>query len=285
MAFPSETVMPQNEILPLRYWGLAHWPFRGVPCADQFYPAPGHNESLARIEYLVDSRRRLGALFGESGVGKSLVLEVAARQLTRRRHDVVLVDSLGVTTRELLWQTATGLGTSPREDADLQRLWRQVTDRVAENRWQQINTVLLVDNAGHAGPDTLTQITRLARLEATPAARWTIVLAAESGQAARWNLTLRELVDLRIDLVPWEVQDSIGYLQTALVDAGRYEPLFEEDALTLLHELSRGVPRRLSRLADFSLLAGAAAGLDRIDRGVVTRAHDELAWPVAAGAY
>jgi general secretion pathway protein A len=164
-----------------------------VPAAEQYYPTPGHNEALARIEYLVDARRRLGALLGETGVGKSLVLQVAAKQLARQGHDVVTVDSLGVSTRELLWQIATGLGAAPREDADVPRLWRQIADRVAENRAQQVATVLLVDDAGSAGPDAATQLVRLARLEITSAARWTIVLAAEPNQAARWNQSLREL--------------------------------------------------------------------------------------------
>jgi general secretion pathway protein A len=274
----------REEPLPLTHWGLSRWPFVSVPTAEQFYPTPGDNEALARIEYLVDARRRLGALLGEVGVGKSLVLQVAARQLARQGHEVVLVDSLGVSTRELLWQIASGLGCGPREDADVQRLWRQITDRVAENRLQQVGTVLLVDDAGRVGPDAMTQIVRLARLEATPAAQWTIVLAAEPSQAMRWNETLRELVDLRIDLMPWGPADTIGFVQTALVDAGRFEPLFDDDALALLHELSGGVPRRLIRLADFALLAGAAAGAEKIDRATVAAAHEELAWPVAAGS-
>lgn len=275
------SISPQ-ESLPLTHWGLTHWPFASVPAAAQFYPTPGNNEALARIDYLVDARRRLGALVGTAGVGKSLVLEVAARQLARQGHDVVLVDSLGVSTRELLWQIASGLGCGPSEDADVQRLWRQIADHVAENRAQQIGTVLLVDDAGSAGPDAMTQLVRLARLESTPASRWTIVLAAEPNQASRWSESLRDLVDLRIDVAPWDLADSIGYVQTALVDAGRFEPLFDEDALALLHELSRGVPRRLLRLADFALLAAAAAGAEAIDRGVVAAAQEELTWPAAA---
>jgi general secretion pathway protein A len=273
----------REEPLPLAHWGLSRWPFVSVPTAEQFYPTPGDNEALARIEYLVDARRRLGALLGEVGVGKSLVLQVVARQLARQGQEVVLVDSLGVSTRELLWQIASGLGCAPREDADGQRLWRQIADRVAENRLQQVGTVLMVDDAGSAGPDAITQVVRLARLESTPAAQWTIVLAAEPSQAMRWSETLRELVDLRIDLMPWGAADTIGFVQTALVDAGRFEPLFDDDALALLHELSGGVPRRLIRLADFALLAGAAAGAEKIDRGTVAAAHEELAWPVAAG--
>ena len=144
---------------------------------------------------------------------------------------------------------------------------------------------MLVDDAGQAGPDLLTQFARLARLDTTPAARWTIVLAAEPAQAARWNETLRSAVDLRIELGPWMAEDTIGYVQTALVEAGRLEPVFDEDALRALHELSGGVPRQVARLADYALLAGAAARVDTIDAAMIEAAYDEIAWPAAVAAY
>jgi general secretion pathway protein A len=142
-----------------------------------------------------------------------------------------------------------------------------------------------VDDAGQAGADVLMQFVRLARLDVSAAAQWTIVLAAEPGQAARWDETLRNLVDLRIELGAWSEEDTVGYVQTALVDAGRFEPLFDDEALAALHELTRGVPRNVARLADFALLAGAAAGFDTIDAATVETAHDEIAWPTAASAY
>jgi type II secretory pathway predicted ATPase ExeA len=277
--------MSNQRSIPLKHWGLERWPFSCLPGVQQFYPTTGHNEALARIEHLVDGRRRLGVLIGENGVGKSLVLRVAASQLARSGSAVVLAEALGTTTRELLWQIACGLYSTPRDDADAHWLWRQIADRVAENRVQQRNTVLLVDDAGQAGPDMVTQLTRLARLDATPAARWTIVLAADPGQAMRWNESLRNLVDLRIDVTPWQLEDTIGYVQTALVDAGRFEPLFEEAALTRLHELSAGVPRSVARLADYALLAGAAAAAETIDAEIIEAASDEIAWPTSAAAY
>jgi general secretion pathway protein A len=277
--------MEHKQSLPLKHWGLERWPFSCAPGVDQFYPTAGHNEALARIEHLVDGRRRLGVLLGDGGVGKSLVLRVAASQLGRKGRAVVLANALGATTRELLWQIACGLATVPRDDADAPWLWRQIADRVAENRVQQIDTVLLVDDAGQAGPDVATQLARLARLDATPAARWTMVLAAEPGQATRWNDSLRNLVDLRIDVVPWTLDDTVGYIQTALVDAGRFEPLFEEDALSRVYELSNGVPRQVARLADYTLLAGAAAGAEAIDAEIVEAASEEIAWPASAATY
>jgi general secretion pathway protein A len=274
--------MERKQSLPLEHWGLERWPFRSVPAADQLYPTAGLHEALARIDYLVEGRRRLGALVGESGVGKTLMLQAASRQLARQGRAAALVDALGMTPRELLWQAAAGLGAAPREDADVARLWRLVADRVVENRAQRIHTVLLVDDAGQAGPDVMMQFVRLARLDPAPSARWTILLAAEPGQAARWNETLRNLVDLRIELSAWSAEDTVGYVQTALVEAGCMEPVFEDEALAALHELAGGLPRNVARLADFALLAGAAAGLDAIDAATVEAAHDEIAWPDVA---
>lgn len=277
--------MTKLQALPLSHWGLERWPFSTTAGARQFYPTSGHNEALARVEHLVDGRRRLGAVVGESGMGKSLVLRVAAGQLAKKGRAVVLVDALGATTRELFWQVACGLGTTPREDADASWLWRRIADRVTENRAQQIDTVLLIDDAGHAGPDVITQFVRLARLDSTPTARWTMILAAEPRQAGRWSETLRHLVDLRIDVGPWTSEDTIGYMQTALVEAGRMAPLFEDAALGTLHELSGGVPRQVARLADYALLAGAAAGAEAVDVGIVEAAYEEIAWPAATSAY
>lgn len=268
--------------MKLEHWQLAESPFRTVLAADGYYPSASHDEAVARLEYLVEARRRVGVLLGEGGVGKSLMLRVAAERLTRKGCAVASVDVIGVGTRDLMWQLAAALGAAPRDTSDMLHLWRLVADRIAENRLQHTSTVLFVDDAGQAGPDVLTQIVRLARLDATPTARWTIVLAAESIQASRWNDSLRELVDLRIDLEPWSRADTIGYVQTSLVDAGRFDPVFDDEALTAIYELSAGVPRRVIRLADLALAVGAAAAVERIDAPIIHEAHDEMAWPTTA---
>jgi general secretion pathway protein A len=271
--------------MQLDHWGLEQSPFPTAPHVDQAYPSQGYEEALNRIEYLAGARRGLGVVLGESGVGKSLALRAAARRMQRKGYVVATTSLLGSTVRELLRYVAIDLGTSPRDDADTGRLWRLIADRVAENRLQQTNTVLLIDDAGQAGPDAMMHIVRLARLDASPAARWTVVLAAQTADAARWNESIRELVDLRIDVVPWIEEDTVGYLQAALVDAGRFDPVFEDEALEAIHELSAGVPRRVVRLANLALLAGAAAEADLIDATTVHAAHDELRWPETVTAY
>src|SRR5450432_3744072 len=123
--------------MQLEHWGLERSPFPTAIDVDDCYPSTGHDEALNRIEYLVDARRRLGVVLGESGVGKSLALRAAARRLVRNGRAVVSVNALGLSTRELFWQIAAGLGAARSADCDAARLWRLVADRVVENRLQQ----------------------------------------------------------------------------------------------------------------------------------------------------
>ncbi len=79
--------MKRKQALPLKHWGLERWPFTSAPGVRQFYPTATHNEALARIEYLVETRWRLGALLGDSGVGKSLVLRSGGTAWETRPSD------------------------------------------------------------------------------------------------------------------------------------------------------------------------------------------------------
>jgi general secretion pathway protein A len=97
---------------------------------------------------------------------------------------------------------------------------------------------------------------------------------AEASQAARWEAPLRDLVDLRIDVEPWEEEDTVGYVQTALLEAGSTDPIFEREALAALHALCNGNPRQVARLANFTLLAAAAEGLKSVDASVVEGAAE-----------
>ncbi len=65
----------------LSYWGLAESPFRASLDARFFHQGLAHEEALARLHFLVDEQRTLGLLVGASGSGKSMLLEMFARQL------------------------------------------------------------------------------------------------------------------------------------------------------------------------------------------------------------
>jgi general secretion pathway protein A len=258
------------------YWGLSEPPFRGDLDPRSFYRSDTHEEALARLDFLVGQHRRLGLLTGPGGSGKSLLLEVFAQQLRRQRRSVAKLSLLDVEPAEVLSLLAAewGLATGWLPSAPV--LWRALTDRLIECRYQQLEAVVLLDDVDQADPRVLQHVARLVRFDPSPEMRLTIVLAGRPECVARLGASLRDLVELRIDLEPWQRADTEQYVTTLLAQAGRRTPLFAEPAVARLHELAHGIPRRVSQLADLALLAGAGQNLDQIDAGVVEEVCQEL---------
>ena len=268
----------------LNHWKLTKSPFGSTVDAALAYPSVALSEATARIDYLVNERRRLGVLLGERGLGKSVVLASAARALRQRGAVATIVDTVGISPQELIWRLANDWGGGPHPADEMFHLWRQVEDQLLHHQMLGKPTVLLVDDMGGASDEVMQQLVRLARLNLSPQARWTLLLAAEPEQLNQFNESLLHLIDLRIDLFGWDKADCIGYVQDALVTAGRIDPVFTDEALDRLAELSNGSPRSLAKLADFSLLGGAAAEVERIDAGVIDSAFAEISWTPTATA-
>ena len=258
------------------HWGLQESPFRGRLDPKFFYQSPTHEEALARLHFLSDQQRRLGLLVGPAGSGKSMLLEVFAQQLERTGRPVAKLSLLGVEPAEMLWLLAAGWGLSLNPTQSLAALWRAVTDRLTEFRYQRLAAVALLDDADQADPQVLQHVTRLARFDPSPETRLTLVLAGHNERMAKLGEPLRELVDLRIEVEPWEAADTKEFLDERLAQAGGRSPVFADEAIARLHELAHGIPRRVSRLADLALLAGAGQELQQIDAAVVEEVYQEL---------
>ena len=213
---------------------------------------------------------------GEPGTGKSMLLEIVARSLRRAGGQVANVSLTGIDLREFLWLIAAELGLNPDGRDDVFRLWREILDRLSENRYQQMETVLLLDDAHEASREVLEHVARLGQLDHGANSRLTIVLARRRGGRPALESRLLELAELRIDVEPWEEPDTLGYLTWSLAQAGRKLPTFSDDAMLRLHALSDGIPRRVNQLANLSLVAGAARQVPLIDSEIVASIHHEL---------
>ncbi len=258
------------------HWGLKESPFREAPEAKFYYENASFQEALARLNFLIDSNRRLGLLTGESGGGRSLLLQTFGRQMQRQRRPIVAVSLVGLDIQETLWSIAAGLGLNPRDNMAVFQLWRSVKDCVVQYRYQQQHTVLVLDDADQAASDVLVQIERLAQIDPSPAARHTLVLVTEAGSAAQLGTRLLARCELRIELDCWDEADTAEFLESSLQKAGRHTPAFDPAAAMRVHELGQGVPRRISQLAELSLLAGAGRDLAMIDEATVDSAYREL---------
>ena len=278
-AIPTNVAtFPKPEFCPmyLTYWQLREKPFGGGTRQPAYIPSSTHEEALARLQYLVESRRRLGLLLGAPGSGKSFLLDLLSRQLRRVSAAAACFSLQGLSPHEMLWTLADSFRLLPDRSASSFDLWLQINEHIAENRCQGIATVILFDDADIARGETLEQVVRLARGEPGLPNRLTLALAGRTDRIFAIGRELLELAELRIDLAAWDFSDTESFVRHSLERAGRKNPAFSAEGLLRLHELSDGAVRRVALLADLALLAAAGGKLPLVDAHTVQAVHDEL---------
>lgn len=256
--------------------GLQEAPFRGSRDGKFFYRSPTHEEALARLHFLVENHRRLGLLLGAGGSGKTMLLEVFAREMRRAGCEAAVVNLLGMDRQDFLWSLSVQLGLNPSEDDSEFSLWRGLSDRLEENRYQQIDTAILCDDCDEAATEVLQTVLRLVQSKSNADPRLTLVLAATTDRADRLGRRVLDSSDLRIELESWQECDTTEFLQGCIQNAGELATVFEPVAASRLHQLCRGVPRHVHQLAELALLASASQQLDTIDEQTVESVYQEL---------
>ncbi len=255
------------------YWGLQHSPFQLSEHGGYIFASPASTEARARLHFLVQEHRPLGILSGTGGSGKSLLLTQFAEELRANMQPVCLLNLLGVEPDELLWSLAAGVQTNPRVDQTAFVLRRAISDRIRENQYLGLQTVVLLDDADEASHEVLIHVLRLLK---THASGVTVVMAVEPSRMTRLGGDLIQLSQLRIHLDPWEDIDVRQYIRTSLVNAGGMPDIFDESAILRLRELTCGVPRWVRELAQLALLAGASRQQQQIDGETIECAYQEL---------
>ena len=258
------------------YWGLTEIPFRNTLATRWFYQSPAHEEALARLLFLVENHRRCGVLSGAAGTGKSLLLAVLGSEAVRTGGAIAHIDLFGRSSQEMLWEIVAELRVPAGPDDAPHRLWRKLHDHILANRYSRSPLVLLLDHLDRAHADCVGVVERLQHLSSGGDTGLTLILGVRDERAAAFAPVLREISDLRIELLALDRTETQHYVETLLTRAGAAESFFEPSAINRLFEETHGVPRHLNRLCDLALLAGMADHATRIDETIVAAASEEL---------
>src|SRR4029450_12384713 len=99
----------------------------------------------------------------------------------------------------------------------------------------------------------------------------------EPGSVRRLNephvRQVKQRVALRCELKPLDLPETAAYIASRINTAGgQAYKLFTREAVQLIHEFSRGIPRTISVMCDNALLGGMALGRQPVDRETVNAA-------------
>ena len=135
-------------------------------------------------------------------------------------------------------------------------------------------TALIVDEAQAIPNEILEEIRLLANMETATSKLLPVVLAGQPELADRLKepslRQLKQRVALRCELKPLDLPQTAAYIASRIRTAGG-DPanIFTREAVTLIHEYSRGLPRTISVMCDNALTSGFALDQRPVDGDVV----------------
>jgi type II secretory pathway predicted ATPase ExeA len=239
------------------HWDLAKDPFaEGGPA---YVSLPSHDEAIARLVHAIESSERRAVLMASAGLGKTTVLHRAFNEARRpgRRFAFVNCPREGTLLVAVLAERlAERLGREPSRLA----AWRALERAVRLATIQAIHVVIGIDNCESANTETRRDIESLANLAADNSARITVIQSGRPRQERPGDFDRPWTPAITLESLTRSQAEAL--LTTKLKSAGREEPVFTARAVTRLHSLSAGVPRRLEQLATLCLMAAAASELE-----------------------
>lgn len=262
------------------YWGLEFNPFQDLQSDGWYYESPMHEETLARMFFLIEQRHKCGILTGEPGTGKTLLLSMLKRQALRTQRQVASIDAYGIDGHELLWKTLGELGLGNYSRAGRNDLWRGLSDHFHGSALSRQQVVLIFDHLPHASEDAVGFVERMMHLPACTRGWVTTILSARTSEVAELPAGIRSLSDLVIRLKPLNEQHTAEYVRAALKGAGAKKSMFSKAALKQLYEATQGIPRRINQYCNLALMSGMTEQQQTIDPKSFEAAADELALPV-----
>jgi type II secretory pathway predicted ATPase ExeA len=226
-----------------------------------------HSEAVARIGWCI-SESAIGVVTGECGSGKTVAARAALADLDGSRHTTVYIGAPGVGLRGMYAAITSALGGVPRFYAS--SLIPQTQDLLAAESAEKGKKVTVVVDEAHAlDAGTLEGLRCLSNSEMGSAAPFGLILLGQPTLRRRLRLgafaALDQRVGLRYAMAGLEAAETGRYITHHLKLAGRTDTLFSDDAVALVHQVSRGLPRVVNNLAVQALIAAWAAGKAIVD--------------------
>jgi general secretion pathway protein A len=267
------------------FFGLKHEPFSIAPDPRYLFMSERHREALAHLLYGVNGGGGFVLLSGEIGAGKTTVCRCFLEQIPRRTN-VAYIFNPKLTVPELLQSVCEEFGIpkpAPAHGGEptVKDYLDPLNEFLLKTHAVGQNNVLIIDEAQMLSAEVLEQLRLLTNLETNERKLLQIILIGQPelrDLLAKPELEqLAQRVIARYHLGALTEDETERYIRHRLSVAGMTVAMpFDAKSMQRIHELSRGVPRRINLLCDRALLGAYASGKGQVDRAIVDKAAAEV---------
>jgi general secretion pathway protein A len=259
------------------FFGFKKAPFTDRPDAKQLFASQAWTQVKTRLQFLVD-HQGAGLLSGEVGAGKSTAARTFTASLNPNLYKVLYLHWTSGSALDLLRQLALQLDLVPahyRGD-----LVRQISDAIVRlNQSKKQHPILLCDEAQLLPHAALEQLPLLLNFDMDSSHYLTLLLIGQPLLRRTLSLQmhepLRQRIAVQYHLEGLSREELDAYLAHQLKAAGVSQPLFEDTARQALYQASKGIPRKVNKLALTALRLAAERKMSSVNEAILLDATSE----------
>jgi general secretion pathway protein A len=259
------------------FFGFKKSPFSDCPDAKQLFAFSAWSQVKSRLEFLAQ-HHGVGLLTGEVGAGKSTAARAFTASLHSGLYKILYVHFSSGSALDLLRQIALELNLEPaHRRADLVR---QIAGTVVQlNQSKKQHPILICDEAHLLPHPALEQLPLLLNFDMDSSRYLTLLLIGQPLLRRTLSLQLHEALRQRIGvhyhLEGLTREELDAYLTQQLKAAGVTHPLFDETARQALYQATKGILRKVNKLAATALRLAAARKAQEVNEVILLDAAGE----------
>jgi general secretion pathway protein A len=269
------------------YYGFSEKPFDLTPDPKYLYRSESHADAFELLRYAIERREGFVVVTGDTGTGKTTLCRALLDQVDRRTFAALLLSPF-TSEEDLLRAILEDLGVVSRGEEgpasrqpSKQELVSTLHDFLLSLVPLNARAVLIVDEAQNLPLPILEQIRVLSNYETHTEKLLQIFLVGQLDLISLLKSPeLRQLdqrVSIRYQLKPLSEAEVAGYISHRLAVAkGARNVVFSPNAMRVVYDYSRGIPRQINLLCDRALVGGHAAQTTQIDEDQVLSAAEAL---------
>ena len=256
-----------------QFFGLKKKPFSLSADPEFFYFSKGHNLAFTHLEYGLMHNVGFIALTGEVGTGKTTLLRYLLKRI-RVPLNIAMIFNTQVDPHSFLEMLAKEFEVTPASSRKSD-LYDALYKFFLEQYRKRSRCVIFVDEAQNLSLKAFEELRMLSNLDSGDEPLVQIVLAGQPqlrnrlAHASLEQLTQR--ISVHYHLRALDSEDVGKYIDFRVHAAGfqQSDPLFEKEAVDLIAEASKGIPRVINSISDASLTYAYADRIKTVSRKIV----------------
>ena len=240
------------------FFGFKKTPFSDCPDAKQLFASQAWNQVKTRLEFLAQ-HHGVGLVTGEVGAGKSTAARVFTASLNPSLYKILYVHFSSGSALDLVRQIAGAV--------------------VRLNQSKKQHPILICDEAHLLPHPALEQLPLLLNFDMDSSRYLTLLLVGQPLLRRTLSLQMHEALRQRIGAqyhLEGLTRDELdAYLSQQLKAAGVSQPLFDDTARQGMYQATKGIPRKVNKLAMTALRLAAASKSQTVNEAILLDATAE----------